>query len=159
MKKKQIKSLAGDFWDQEFKKKRLIKYLRIGFENTEIIDVHVINVVSFSYNPKNKDTILVISKRLKDKSYICYGTKNKIFKRLTKYSDITSIAYLDMHKIERKTFDVTWAEDCDESNRYQTYRYENGNLIITILNSGKYEFSEDAIKEIIENEKRLIMGN
>lgn len=157
MKKKLIKPLAGDFWDQEFKKKGLIKYLRIGFENTEIIDVHVRNIVSFSYNPKSKDTLLVISKRLKDKSYICYGTKNKIFKRLTKYSDITSIAYLDMHKIERKTFDVTWAEDCDESNRYQTYRYEKGNLLIMIkkINEEYFDdnFTEEEAKAILKAAK------
>lgn len=153
MKRKHIKPLAGDFWDQEFKKKGLIKYLRIGFENTEIIDVHVRNIVSFSYNPKSKDTLLVISKRLKDKSYICYGTKNKVFKRLTKYNDITDITYLDMHKIERKTFSVHWAKDCDESNRYQTYRYKNGNLVINITNNDGNEFSKKETKEILKASK------
>ena len=138
-----------------------IKYVQIGLENTEVIDVEVTDIqfmliegikgfdtiptapVKTVKRRKTCSSFFIILKKKIDKKYRTYGglSKYTVFERLIKYSDIVDITYLNESKGVVDSLNVPWKEwrDAGETNNYQHNKVnEYGDLEILI--KGEYEW-------------------
>ena len=130
------------------------KYIRIGLENVEIIDIDIKNIKYMCiHGITNRDTISKSHKKVvsdkycqslhisiykkADKKYPTYGglSEMTIFERLYEHNDIIDISYLDENKKEIKQIYVPWKSltPSGEENANQFCRCDkDGDLEILI---------------------------
>ena len=142
-----------------------IKYIQIGLENVEVIDIDVKNIEYMSlHGIADRDTIsrcdkkidrskycqslhICINKKV-DKKYPTYGGPSDltVFERLSKFKDIVDITYLDGNKNRLESIYVPWRDKVvdnswfsGETNLNQTSKIDkDGNL--EILVKGEHEW-------------------
>ena len=142
-----------------------IKYIQIGLENVEVIDIDVKNIEYMSlHGIADRDTIsrcdkkidrskycqslhICINKKV-DKKYPTYGGPSDltVFERLSKFNDIVDITYLDCDKNRIESIYVPWRDKAadntwfsGETNLNQSSKIDkDGNLEILI--KGEHEW-------------------
>ena len=142
-----------------------IKYIQIGLENVEVINIDVKNIEYMSiHGIADRDTISRCDKKI-DKSKFCqslhicinkkvdkkcttYGGDNDltVFERLSKFNDIVNITYLDGNKNILESIYVPWRDKVTdnswfsgETNLNQSSKIDkDGNLEILI--KGEHEW-------------------
>lgn len=128
-----------------------IKYIRLGLENVEVIDLDIKDVVYLKHDKSTNNTIIKISKNASKKTYSCYNQKPRnIFRRLTKYNDICDISYLDKNKKIIEEIVMPWDERHEDFNSLQSYKYESGNLVISISSNENHCLELDINKNDFE---------
>ena len=139
--------------------KQEIKYIQIGLENVEVINIDVNNIDYMSlHGIADRDTIsrcdkkidrskycqslhICINKKV-DKKYPTYGGSSDltVFERLSKFNDIVDITYLDGDKNRLESIYVPWRDKVadnswfsGETNLNQSSKIDkDGNLEILI---------------------------
>ena len=142
-----------------------IKYIQIGLENVEVINIDVKNIEYMSiHGIADRDTIswcdkkihkskycqslhICINKKV-DKKYSTYGGDSDltVFERLSKFNDIVDITYLDGNKNRVESIYVPWRNKVTdnswfsgETNLNQSSKIDkDGNL--EILVKGEHEW-------------------
>ena len=142
-----------------------IKYIQIGLENVEVIDIDVKNIEYMSlHGIADRDLIsrcdkkidrskfclslhICINKKV-DKKYPTYGGPSNltVFERLSKFNDIVDITYLDGGKNTIESICVPWRDKVannswfsGETNLNQSSKIDkDGNLEILI--KGEHEW-------------------
>ena len=142
-----------------------IKYIQIGLENVEVINIDVKNIEYMSiHGIAERDTIswcdkkihkskycqslhICINKKV-DKKYSTYGGDSdlNVFERLSKFNDIVDITYLDGNKNRVESIYVPWRNKVTdnswfsgETNLNQSSKIDkDGNLEILI--KGEHEW-------------------
>ncbi len=142
-----------------------IKYIQIGLENVEVINIDVKNIEYMSlHGIADRDTIskcdkkigrskycqslhICINKKV-DKKYPTYGGASNltVFERLSKFKDIVDITYLDGDKNRIESIYVPWRDKTadnswfsGETNLNQSSKIDkDGNLEILI--KGEHEW-------------------
>lgn len=142
-----------------------IKYIQIGLENVEVIDIDVKNIEYMSlHGIADRDTISRCDKKVArskycqslhicinkktDKKYPTYGGPSNlaVFERLSKFNDIVDITYLDGNKNMLESICVPWRDKVTdnswfsgETNLNQSSKIDkDGNLEILI--KGEHEW-------------------
>lgn len=112
-----------------------IKYIQIGLENVEVIDIDVKNIEYMSlHGIADRDTIsrcdkkidrskccqslhICINKKV-DKKYSTYGGPSDltVFERLSKFNDIVDITYLDGNKNRLESVYVPWRDKATDNS-------------------------------------------
>lgn len=142
-----------------------IKYIQIGLENVEVIDIDVKNIEYMSlHGIADRDTISRCDKKVwrskycqslhicinkkADKKYSNYGEDIDltVFERLSKFDDIVDITYLDDKKNRLETIYVPWSDKAtdnpwfsgDTNINQSTKIDKDGNL--EILVKGEHEW-------------------
>ena len=138
---------------------QIIKYIQIGLENVEVINIDVKNIEYMSlHGISDDDSIsrcdknvekrrfcqsleICINKKV-NKKYPTYGgpSSNTVFERLTKFNDIVDVTYLDGKKNNLETIFVPWKDKPGinpffdgEANLNQTSKIDkDGNLVIVV---------------------------
>ena len=142
-----------------------IKFIQIGLENVEVINIDVKNIEYMSlHGIAEQDSIsrcdkkvakskycqslhICINKKV-DKKYPTYGGPSDltVFERLSKFNDIVDITYLDRNKNRLESVYVPWGDKIvdnswfsGETNLNQTSKIDkDGNL--EILVKGEHEW-------------------
>ena len=141
------------------------KYMQIGLENVEVINIDVKNIEYMSlHGIAERDTISRCNKKVSrskycqslhicinkkaDKKYSTYGEDIDltVFERLSKFNDIVDITYLDAEKKRLETIYVPWSDKAtdnpwlsDDINLNQSSKIDkDGNLEILI--KGEHEW-------------------
>ena len=145
--------------------KQEIKYIQIGLENVEVINIDVNNIDYMSlHGIADRDTIsrcdkkidrskycqslhICINKKV-DKKYPTYGGSSDltVFERLSKFNDIVDITYLDGDKNRLESIYVPWRDKVadnswfsGETNLNQSSKIDkDGNLEIIV--KGEHEW-------------------
>lgn len=131
-----------------------IKYIQIGLENVEVINIDVKNIEYMSlHGIADRDTIsrcdkkvakskycqslhICINKKV-DKKYPTYGGPSDltVFERLSKFNDIVDITYLDGNKSRLESIYVPWKDENENEyvNANQKVKLDKeGNLLVVI---------------------------
>lgn len=138
-----------------------IKYIQIGLENVEVINIDVENIEYMSiHGIADRDTISRCDKKIYKSKYcqslhICINKKVDkkysasdftVFERLSKFNDIVDITYLDGNKNRLESICVPWRDKVTdnswfsgETNLNQSSKIDkDGNLEILI--KGEHEW-------------------
>ena len=142
-----------------------IRYIQIGLENVEVIDIDVKNIEYMSlHGIAGQDTVSRCDKKVRrskhcqslhicinkkaDKKYSNYGEDIDltVFERLSKFDDIVDITYLDAEKNRLETIYVPWSDKATDNpwssgdtNLNQSSKIDkDGNLEILI--KGEHEW-------------------